>query len=582
MQRSFLLFTWAIIWHSIIPCFLVAHGERRFAPWANILVLEYSADKKPLSLQTWSNNCLLPLFCPDCSVLEPVSICKDCSILSRELKTPGRPDLLLDHKLAVGSVVFSPKGNLLGSRSIDGTVCIWQVHTRKLIAKKARSSGSAPTYSPIRFTPDGKVFAWIEADEANEHWCRFWAVEDNKLLPSIKLGCLWMPRFALSPNCRYVVVAEDKDNAPKKVISLDKKWSDKRFEIHVKMDLPAQFLWGPPATSISYDEKLLASSGQGTTVYVHEIATSKELRSVEHDSITLMDVAISPNSDLLASVGFSSDFRAPLAASSIVCWHVPSGRKLVEFKKIRGLVKSIVFAEGGLLFAWSTDAGESCVIDVFTGRQLLARTDQSRACSLAFSPDCSTLALGMTDGKIVLWTLRPGYQAKSEMQAEEFLKVWEDLGSADPKRAQESVWRLTDNQAETVLQVKNVLRPVDFKDAECFDQLIAELDNEKYNRRELATKRLCGMGVLAEPALQQALEREPSEEMKARINKVLKLLPGNGIGDADTLRKLRAVWILYRIGTVEAWQVLEGFAQGAPSCLTKEAQAALRCRASPK
>jgi hypothetical protein len=63
---------------------------------------------------------------------------------------------------------------------------------------------------------------------------------------------------------------------------------------------------------------------------------------------------------------------------------------------------------------------------------------------------------------------------------------------------------------------------------------------------------------------------------RARIRPLLKALDAWVVTDPDTLRALRAIWVLERIGTPEARAVLEGLAKGAPEARqTKEAKNAL-------
>ncbi len=72
------------------------------------------------------------------------------------------------------------------------------------------------------------------------------------------------------------------------------------------------------------------------------------------------------------------------------------------------------------------------------------------------------------------------------------------------------------------------------------------------------------------------MEETTSEEVRSRITQLLKPLDGWVVTDPDTLRALRAIWVLERIGTPEARAVLEDLAKGAPEVRqTQEAKAAL-------
>jgi len=106
--------------------------------------------------------------------------------------------------------------------------------------------------------------------------------------------------------------------------------------------------------------------------------------------------------------------------------------------------------------------------------------------------------------------------------------------------------------------------------------LIAELDGEHFGAREEAQQALEGLGELAAPALQKALERRPSLEVRRRVERLLQKLEGP-VTALEQLRHLRSIEVLEHIGTPAARQVLEGLANGAPEArLTREAKASLQ------
>ncbi len=81
------------------------------------------------------------------------------------------------------------------------------------------------------------------------------------------------------------------------------------------------------------------------------------------------------------------------------------------------------------------------------------------------------------------------------------------------------------------------------------DKLLADLDSEQFAVRDTAMRELTQMGEQIEPALSRALESKPSLEVKKRIQTLLADL--HGVPPAETLRTLRAIRTLERIGTAE-------------------------------
>ncbi|HZY86472.1 MAG TPA: hypothetical protein VFE78_16680, partial [Gemmataceae bacterium] len=104
--------------------------------------------------------------------------------------------------------------------------------------------------------------------------------------------------------------------------------------------------------------------------------------------------------------------------------------------------------------------------------------------------------------------------------------------------------------------------------------LIAELDSPQFERREAARRQLTAFGEAAAPALRAALQAGPSAEQRRRIEQILGAL--RGPPSSGSLRHLRAVEVLERIGNAEAHEVLAKLANGVPEArLTREAKATL-------
>jgi len=97
-------------------------------------------------------------------------------------------------------------------------------------------------------------------------------------------------------------------------------------------------------------------------------------------------------------------------------------------------------------------------------------------------------------------------------------------------------------------------------DGKRIERLLADLDGNEFAAREAAERELTELGDRAEPRLRQALEDKPSLEMRRRLQAIL---AGPKRLSADSLRTLRAIAVLERIGTPEARVLLEKLAEGA-------------------
>jgi hypothetical protein len=87
---------------------------------------------------------------------------------------------------------------------------------------------------------------------------------------------------------------------------------------------------------------------------------------------------------------------------------------------------------------------------------------------------------------------------------------------------------------------------------------------------------LARLGNQAEPALKEAMERNPPLEVVRRIESILEKLE-KGVLSPDQIRQVRAIESLERMRTPEAGAVLKKVAAQTPaSVMTQDAQEALR------
>lgn len=142
------------------------------------------------------------------------------------------------------------------------------------------------------------------------------------------------------------------------------------------------------------------------------------------------------------------------------------------------------------------------------------------------------------------------------------------------RKAHAAIWGLcaVPQRAVNLLRVR--LRPASAVPADKIRQWIADLDSDEFPRRETASAELAALGDQARAALQASLQAKPSVELRRRVEALL-ADPGL-VRSAETLRRLRAVEVLERIGSPEARQILETLVQGAPEARqTREAKTAL-------
>jgi WD40 repeat protein len=213
------------------------------------------------------------------------------------------------------------------------------------------------------------------------------------------------------------------------------------------------------------------------------------------------------------------------------------------------------------------------IYELASGEEVLQRQppEGSAVCSAAFAPDGRALVTGMTDSTVLVWDLFPP-AAQLGPDA-----LWDDLAHPDPKRAHHALGGLIASGDDSVTFLAKRLEPARSPQPERVTRLVGDLDSNTFGVREKAVRELKAMGELARPALERALEFAPSAEVRSRLEGLLKK-PGEGEPPpVETLRLMRAVAALERIGSSKAKELLRSLAAGeSAATLTREAQAALR------
>jgi hypothetical protein len=235
----------------------------------------------------------------------------------------------------------------------------------------------------------------------------------------------------------------------------------------------------------------------------------------------------------------------------------------------------LITAGADALQLWDLATGKVVVRHAAPGR-CWGSFGPSFVSSMALAPNGATVATGQQDSTILLWDLTPPAvpAARAGLTAKERDALWADLAGEDAGRALQAHARLAQSPELTTKMLRDLLQPAKLPSADELRDLLADLDDADFSRREKATQRLMELGDLAEAALRRALRSEPTPEAGRRIEQLLAMPPV--VRTPEARRHLRAVRILENVASPEARQVLEKLSTGAPEArLTREAMAAL-------
>ncbi len=162
--------------------------------------------------------------------------------------------------------------------------------------------------------------------------------------------------------------------------------------------------------AISPDGKTLVSSSNsyGGNIKIWDLSTGLLISTLKAQGVGVSVVAISPDSQLLASGGNDG---------SIKLWHLALGEELGTFSGHFGRVFSVAFSangkflasggEDGSIHLWNLSRIQGKVgFDFQPDRRFLGHTNMVH--SVVFSPDNQRLASGSADKTIKLWNVETG------------------------------------------------------------------------------------------------------------------------------------------------------------------------------
>jgi WD40 repeat protein len=300
-------------------------------------------------------------------------------------------------------------------------------------------------------------------------------------------------------------------------------------------------------------------------------------------------LAASPDDRLVAAL------RAPVGSpqagakdehTTVGVWEVATGKQVVEVAT--GHVAHLALAPDSRSLV-ATDKGFVRVWDLATGKErrrwplpeaLNDSAGNSFVNALVVLPDGRRALTVLADGTALVWDLAPALAAGEPLvkaaAEKEIAAWWADLAGADAARAYAAVWRLAEVPPESAVAfLRRHLRPIAEADFKEVRQHITDLGSDKFKIREQAFQQLASLGVVAVPALRQALAKDQPLEVRRRLETIL-ARPTAHLSTPAALRHLRAIQVLERIASKEARRLLAELAEGmAYAAETQEAQRAL-------
>jgi RNA polymerase sigma factor (sigma-70 family) len=491
------------------------------------------------------------------------------------------------HTEEVSRLLFSPDGKLVASSSKDQSIRLWDVAKARPLHALGKDLSDH-----LAFAPDGRSLFAIP-QSANWGVLRQWdmasgrTVRDFATKEDQKFGCASIDReIRISADGRqaFLLTWANGGVGDQSVLTT--------FDLQSGKCLSQKTVPWDSDSPITPDGKSVVAVDHGSnSVKLWDLNTATQQFTFETDRqrdeekwSDFWDLVLSPSGRLMAEhAHFGRGRQRDVHYDDLRIGDVKTGRQLAKLPCPDRAVfafsaddRLLAVATRGSVRLWETASWKEVGSIKMSGDGGLEQ-DPGATRSLAFSPNGLTLATGHADSTIVLWdvTLRGGMRG-GEIPSAQVEALWQTLAGTDAAQAYAAVWRLVDDPKQTVPLLAQRLKPTVAAAPEVTRRLLADLDSGKYGVRTAAEKALRDLAEKAEPALREALQANPSLEMRLRLEALVKSLDSIGPMTGEALREVRAICILENIVTNEARSLLERLAKGtAPTRQTRAAREAI-------
>jgi WD40 repeat protein/serine/threonine protein kinase len=311
--------------------------------------------------------------------------------------------VLRGHARGVPGVAFSPDGRLLASASKDRTVKIWNSLTGQL---DKELTGFAGVVQAVAFSADGRLLA--TGDWASG--LQIWDVKTWNVLTVVQhnLGSqLWATPFA--PNGNFFAAGGDggvtiwrmetgggDPGAPPRLLLQPIAHPSNRYTCSL---------------CFSPDSKLVAWGLNSTLINRPDLNGAIHLWDLVHSQ--KLPAPVSRLENHARALSFSPDSRHLVFVNqqrAIEAWNVATGQPAASFGggELRQWNTTTALSADGAWFAVA-DGRSALVWDMASRKQLLElpeeRGTNGTIWSLAWSPDRTRLAVGSSDGGLVIWNI---------------------------------------------------------------------------------------------------------------------------------------------------------------------------------
>jgi RNA polymerase sigma factor (sigma-70 family) len=471
----------------------------------------------------------------------------------------------------------SPDGKLLaGAGWMDQAVGLWDTASGRLL-RRIPLAGEKHYVNSLSYSPDGKS---LFAGQAHGFF-QFWDAATGAERRTGQLKDEDNPNKPFFHVYKYQVVADGKHVATVDTL-YDRTGGMRLANWDVATGKILSYHRHPASPRVNVwraDGRVAALAGlDGVSI----VDTETGATQVQVAGVAAVALVASADFRLLAvrPSGASND------ADSIIVLETATGKRVLTLPAGRPKHFAVSPDNRSLV---TTDGALLRVFDLTTAKERqrwplpLGESDPSGGGfvrALTMSPVGDRAFTLQEDGTALVWdtgTATTGSRIPNKAPDERQLAAWwADLAGDDAGRAYAAVWKLGELPGSIFLPfLREHMQEVPGPDTKEVRQLVKDLDSDSFDVREKAQKRLEELGGTAETELRAALSKDPSPDVKRRLETLLASRPLPATSP-KTLRRLRAMQVVERLGSPEARPILADLAEGGAHPAEKyEARAAL-------